>query len=408
MDKHNIFYGKEAYTVHTYQPDFDIESAVLHELSYMIHMREQFHAHPELSGREHETSQTILHELQKAGIEDARIIADTGVTGLIRGALPGPVLLLRADMDALPLTEQYSCSYTSQTPGVTHACGHDGHTANLLGVARILQAHRNCLRGTIRLAFQPAEEGDGGAARMIEAGILHNPHVDYALGLHVAGGLPQGYIGLRHGECSASCDDFTITIHGKGGHGSRPSDCISPIQMGVSIISQIQDYVYHKRADGDGVVLTFGQFQSGHNPNVIPDTAELKGTLRTYNEKKRQDILETLQHILTASETIYGGTCQLHVVPFSPVCINDDAVTSRVESILRHHMADRIQLITMERGSGSEDFAYFSAAVPSCFYYTGIYDKEPVFGHNPDFHWDSHALQYMAESMLTLVYYFAG
>ena len=390
-----------------YQPDFSIEKAVQQELPYMMTMREHFHAHPELSGKEYHTCQRLVEELHKAGIEDVRTIAETGVTGLIRGALPGPVLLLRADIDALPLTEQYQCPYSSQTPGVMHACGHDGHAANLLGVARILQAHRNCLRGTIRLAFQPAEEGDGGAARMIKEGILTQPTVDYALGLHVAGSMPQGYIGLRHGDCSASCDDFTITIHGKGGHGSRPSDCVSPIQMGVSIISQIQDYVYHRRADGDGVVLTFGQFQAGHNPNVIPDDAELKGTLRTYDETKRHEILHTLEEILASTAAIYGGTCHLDVVPFAPVCQNDPAVTQHVEDILRDTCGKRVKIVPIERGSGSEDFAYFSAAVPACFYYVGVYDKDPVYGHNPEFHWSSKALAYMADSLLHVVYYFA-
>lgn len=392
--------------MNAYKPDFDIEDAVQSELPYMIKAREYFHAHPELSGQETNTCQTVFNELKRLGIEDVRIIAETGVTGLIRGKLPGPVILLRADMDALPITEEYKSSYCSQNPGVMHACGHDGHTANLLGVARILQAHRNCLRGSIRLAFQPAEEGEGGAARMIKAGILKKPRVDYALGLHVAGGLRSGMIGLRSGEIAASCDDFIIAIRGKGGHSSQPSNCISPIQMGVSIISQIQDYVYHRTADGDGIVLTFGQFRSGHAPNVIPDTAELKGTLRTYNEVKRHDILHKLQMILKNTENVYGGSCKLTTIPFSPVCLNNTAVTERVADILQEKCHGRIQLVPLERGSGSEDFAYFSNAVPACFFYVGIYDDAPVYGHNPNFHWDSRALQYMAEAMLNVVYYF--
>lgn len=390
----------------TYTPNFNIQKAVQQTLPYMKEMREYFHAHPELSEKEFDTCKTIFQELTLMGIEDVRTIADTGVTGLIRGALPGPVLLLRADIDALPLQENYTCPYTSLVPGVMHACGHDGHAANLLGVARILNAHKDCLRGTIRLAFQPAEEGNGGAKRMIDAGILENPHVDYALGLHVAGNLPRGYIGIGRGEISASCDDFTIDLTGKGGHGSQPANCISPIQMGIDIIQAVENFVYNNRADGDGVVLTFGQFQSGHAPNVIPETAQLKGTLRTYNEKKRRRILAALEKILKNVTQTYGGSFQLHVVPFSPVCVNNDDVTQKVSRILQDHCRQDMQIVPLRRGSGSEDFAYFSAAVPSTYYYAGIYDDAPVVGHSPEFHWDSSALSYMCESMLTIIYYF--
>lgn len=389
-----------------FSPTFNIHEAVRKTLPYMMEMREYFHAHPELSEKEFDTCKTIFQELSLMGIEDVKIIAGTGVTGLIRGALPGPTLLLRADIDALPLVEKYDCPYSSLVHGVMHACGHDGHAANLLGVAKILNKHRDCLRGTIRLAFQPAEEGNGGAARMIDAGILNWPRVDYALGLHVAGGLPKGYVGIRSGEISASCDDFIITLHGKGGHGSQPSLCISPIQMGIDIIQQLQNVVYNCRADGDGVVLTFGQFQSGHNPNVIPDTAELKGTLRTYNETKRKIILDRMRHIISCVTATYGGSYDLQIVPFSPVCVNNEDTTRRVETILKEQCTSLVDLIEMQRSSGSEDFAYFSAAVPSTFYYVGVYNDAPVIGHSSDFHWDSNALKYMCETMLTVVYYF--
>ena len=391
---------------HPFTPTFNIHEAVRKTLPYMMEMREYFHAHPELSEKEFDTCKTIFQELSLMGIEDVKIIAGTGVTGLIRGELPGPVILLRADIDALPLTEKYDCPYASLVDGVMHACGHDGHAANLLGVAKILNKHRDCLRGTIRLAFQPAEEGNGGAARMIDAGILNTPPVEYALGLHVAGSLPAGYIGIRKGEISASCDDFVITLHGTGGHGSQPSACVSPIQMGVDIIQSLQNYVYNRHADGDGVVLTFGQFQAGHSPNVIPDTAELKGTLRTYDEEKRHDILAKMAHILDNVTSTYGGSYDLRTVPFSPVCINNPTVTSRVEAILKEECAGTVKVVPMARGSGSEDFAYFSAAVPSTFYYVGVYKDAPVVGHSPDFHWDSTALKYMCETMLTCVYYF--
>lgn len=390
----------------TFAPTFNIREAVRKTLPYMMEMREYFHAHPELSGKEFDTCKTIFQELSLMGVEEVKIIAGTGVTGLIRGALPGPTILLRADIDALPLTEKYDCPYSSLVDGVMHACGHDGHTANLLGVARILNSHKDCLRGTIRLAFQPAEEGNGGAARMIDAGILNTPRVDYALGLHVAGTLPKGIIGIRSGDLAASCDDFTITLHGRGGHGAIPSECINPIQMGIRIIDLIESYVYDNHVDGDGIVLSFGQFQAGHNPNVIPDTAELKGTLRTYDEEQRKDVLHRLTMVLDSVTGLYGGTYDLDIVPFSPVCINDKKVTDTVFSILTEQCNDRVQVTHIGRSPGSEDFAYFSAAVPSTYYYVGIFTDEPVMGHSPTFHWDSNALKYMCETMVNVVYYF--
>ncbi len=392
--------------MNNYQPTFNIEEAVRKVLPYMMEMRESFHAHPELSGQEFDTCKIIFQELSLMGVENVKIIAGTGVTGIIRGALPGPVLLLRADTDALPLVEKAECPYASLVDGVMHACGHDGHTANLLGVAKILTQHRDCLRGTIRLAFQPAEEGDGGAARMIDAGILHHPDVDYALGLHVAGALPKGKVGIRFGNVTASCDDFTITLHGKGGHGSQPSACINPIQMGIDIIQEIQGFVYNCAQDGDGIVLSFGQFQAGHNANVIPEIAELKGTLRTYNEKKRALILEKLHQVLQGVTETYGGSFDLRVVPFAPVCTNNEDLTKRVIRILEDKCSHFVQVVPISRGSGSEDFAYFSAAVPSTFYYVGINNGICVQAHSPEFHWDSHALKYMCDTMINIIYHF--
>lgn len=389
-----------------FKPTFNIRDAVRKVLPYMMEMREYFHANPELSDQEYNTSKMIFRELSLMGVEDTKIIAGTGVTGLIRGMLPGPVLLLRADIDALPLTEKVNLPFASLHPGVMHACGHDGHAANLLGVAKILTQHRDCLRGTIRLAFQPAEEGNGGAARMIDSGILNKPFVDYALGLHVAGGLPKGKISILPGPVTASCDDFTITLHGVGGHGSQPSNCVSPIQMGVDIIQQLQSFVYNCSRDGDGIVLSFGQFQAGFNPNVIPDTAVLKGTLRTYNEAKRALILAKMDHILQAVTTCYGGSFDINIVPFSPVCINNEELTAKVKNILEDTCSDTVHIVSQERGSGSEDFAYFSAAVPSTFYYVGINNGKAALHHSPDFQWDSSALRYMCHTMTHIVYYF--
>ena len=384
---------------------FDIDEAVRKVLPYMMEMREHFHAHPELSDQEFDTCKKIFKELTLMGVENARIMSGTGVTGIITGKLPGPVILLRADIDALPLTEKTHCPYASLVDGVMHACGHDGHAANLLGVAKVLTQHRDSLHGTIRLAFQPAEEGNGGAARMIDDGILLDPKVDYAIGLHVAGGLPKGTVSIKKGPVNASCDDFTITLHGKGGHGAQLAHCVSPIQMGVDSIQAIQNLVYNIRQDGDGIVLSFGQFQGGASPNVIPDTAVLKGTLRTYNERKRQLILQRIHSILEAITTSYGGNFELTIIPFSPVCINDDALTDKITTILKE-TCPKISFIPQDRGAGSEDFAYFSAAVPGVFYTVGVNSGTVQLHHSPSFHWDSAALKYMCKTMVEIVYNF--
>ena len=221
----------------------DLWSETQKNLDYIVSTREYLHQNPELSEQEFQTSQFVFNQLQLFGVEDVSMIAQTGVTGLIKGALPGPVVLLRADMDALAIEELSNVPYKSQNPGVMHACGHDGHTASLLGVVKILMENRHLLKGTVRLAFQPAEEGAGGACRMIEEGILENPKVDYAFAFHVWDALPEGKIGIRSGGLWASCDDLIIELIGKGGHGSQPYKCVNPLLMGADIIQRMDTYL---------------------------------------------------------------------------------------------------------------------------------------------------------------------
>ena len=284
-----------------YQPDFSIEKAVQQELPYMMTMREHFHAHPELSGKEYHTCQRIVEELHKAGIEDVRTIAETGVTGLIRGALPGPVLLLRADIDALPLTEQYQCPYSSQTPGVMHACGHDGHAANLLGVARILQAHRNCLRGTIRLAFQPAEEGVRGANAVAESGVLDD--VDYFVGSHI--GMVAKYGEVVIDPWGFLCTTkFDVTYTGKPAHaGIEPNAGRNALAAACSATLQLLGIPRH----GSGMTrVNVGMLNAGKGRNVIPPNATMVMEVRGETAEINDYMAEQAMAIIKGNAVSYG------------------------------------------------------------------------------------------------------
>lgn len=388
------------------QLEIDLWAETQKKLDYLVSTREHLHQHPELSGQELQTAKLVLSELEKFGAEDVRMIAETGVTGLIKGALPGPVVLLRADMDALSIDECADVPYKSQNQGVMHACGHDGHTATLLGVAKILMENRHLLKGSVRLAFQPAEEGEGGALRMIEEGILENPKVDYAFAFHVWGAIDEGKIGIRSGGLWASCDDIIIKLTGKGGHGSQPYKCVNPILMGTDVIGRLNTFLAQSCKGDKGAVLSFGQFVSGSACNTIPETAELKGSLRTYDNESREILLNKLDLSLKQSAEFHGGSYNLNAYLFAPSCQNDPKLTEEVTALLQKHCGpDYIELMK-EPASGSEDFAFFSQRVPSLYFMLGIRrDKKDIALHSPDFQWDSRLLRYSCWAMLNIVFH---
>lgn len=386
-------------------PKLDLWSEVQKNLDYMTSTREYLHQHPELSEQEHNTSKFVFEQLQNFGVEDVQMIAQTGVTGLIKGTLPGPVVLLRADMDALPIDECTDLTYKSQNPGVMHACGHDGHTSSLLGSVKILMENRHLLKGTIRLAFQPAEEGAGGANRMIEEGILDNPKVDYAFAFHVWGMIPEGKIGVRSGGLWASCDDITIELIGQGGHGSQPYKCINPILMGSEIIQKMNTYLAQSCKGTLGTVLSFGQFTSGSACNILPERAELKGSLRAYDNESRKTLLEKLEQCIQQTTDFYGGSYKLNAQFFAPPCQNDPELTTQMTSLLKEHCGEDFIEIMTEAAGGSEDFAFFSQKVPSFFFMLGIKKDDDIALHTPDFQWDSRVLQYSSWAMLNIAFY---
>lgn len=373
--------------------------------------RRHLHENPELGFKEYETAAFVKQRLESLGVEDIRTgIAVTGVTGLITGTADGPDrnILVRADMDALPILEENDVEYVSQTPGVMHACGHDAHTAILLGLARILTDRKDQFSGTVKLCFQPAEElPPGGAIGMIEEGVLNEPPIEAVFGLHMAADSPLGEIIVGSGPVMASADGYTITIQGKGGHGAYPHDCIDPVVIGSNIVVALQSLVSRNVDPLDQAVVSNCVFQSGDAFNVIPDTAVLKGTVRTFKAETRdlmeQRIRETAEGIATA----LGGSATVEYQRGYPATVNDEAMTQLARESATAIVGEE-NVVTMMPKMGAEDFSYFLQKKPGSYFFVGHKneDRGIVWGHHhPKFDVDEDALgnglATMAHSVLT-------
>src|SRR5215203_1847413 len=286
--------------------------------------RRHLHENPELGFQEVETSRFVAERLSALGIEDIRTgVAKTGVTGLIRGGRgEGKVVLLRADMDALPIVEENDVEYTSRNSGVMHACGHDAHTAMLMGVARILHDRRSEFVGTVKVLFQPAEEGLGGAQLMIEEGVLEDPHVDAVFGMHMAQEIPVGTIALRAGPAMAAADGFEIVIKGKGGHGAAPHLCVDPIAVGAQIITALQTIVAREVDPIHPAVVTVGSLQAGHAVNVIPDAATLRGTTRCFDPEVRQQLADRIKAMVAGTAGAMRAEAEVQYTFSRPALVN--------------------------------------------------------------------------------------
>lgn len=370
--------------------------------------RRDFHEHPELANQEVRTAGIVAERLRALGVEDVRTgIASTGVTGLIRGTKPGngKTVLLRADMDALPILEQNDVPYRSQSPGVMHACGHDAHTAMLLGVARLLSERRDAFSGTVKLLFQPAEESPpGGAKPMIDAGVLEDPKVDAAFGIHIAQEHPVGEIRLRSGPAMAAADRFQITIRGKGGHGAMPHISVDPIVIGAQIVTALQTLVSRSVDPTEEAVVTVGAFKAGEAFNVIPDTAELGGTVRTFNARNRDLLEERIGNLARGIAAAMGGEVEYRYVRGYPATVNDpemaELVRGEAAKVVGEEGVREAPLMM-----GAEDFSYFLEAVPGAFWFVGSKnaDRGLVWGHHhPRFDIDEAALPIGMESMVNV------
>ena len=371
--------------------------------------RRYLHEHPELSFQEFETAAFVAERLQQLGVEDIRTgIGITGGTGLIHGTKPGPgkTVLVRADMDALPIPEENKVDYVSQNDGVMHACGHDAHTAILLGLARYLSDHKGAFSGTVKLLFQPAEElPPGGAQAMIKEGVLEDPDVDAVFGLHMANGEQVGLILVGAGALMAAADGFTITVHGRGGHGAHPHGSVDPIVIGAQIVVALQTVVSRNTDPMDAAVVTTGMFQSGHAPNVIPETATLRGTVRTFKPETRDLMEERITAIATDIAEALGGSATVDYARGYPATVNDEALTALVRGAATEVVGAE-NVVERPPAMGAEDFSYFLEQKPGSYFFVGSKNDEKGFvwpHHHPRFDIDEESLSYGLATMANVV-----
>ena len=372
----------------------EIKKLCNQNFSRIVELRHHFHQYPELDHEEIQTARIVADELKKMGIETAEGVSKTGVVGLIRGKYPGKTVLLRADMDALPIQEDADVPYKSVIPGKMHACGHDGHTASLVGTAMVLNALKDELHGNVKLVFQPAEEYDGGAFEMIQEGVLENPHVDAAFGLHLWGPVPQGKVRIKHGPAMAAPDQFAFKIIGKGGHGSTPHLCVDPIMIAVEAISVMQTIISRKKDPFETAVISFCSINGGHQYNILPDIVEVKGTIRTFEENLRKWIPEQMEEILRSLTKSQGADYEFILDASIPPLINDHKMTDIVRNAAVKIVGEENVFEASKPDMGGEDYAYFAQEVPSSFFFVGISPdpENPVTHHSSYFSWDDECL----------------
>ena len=369
--------------------------------------RRHLHQHPELGFQEVETARFVEERLRAIGIQEIQTgIATTGLTGLIRGGKgPGKVVLLRADMDALPIHEQNDVEYKSLHDGVMHACGHDAHTAMLMGIARVLHDRRDEFAGTVKVLFQPAEEGGGGARVMIEEGVLDAPNVDAVFGMHMAQETPVGKIAVRPGPAMAAADRFTIVIKGKGGHGAAPHLTVDPIAIGAQIVVALQTIVAREIDPIQPAVVTVGAFLAGEAANVIPDSAELRGTVRSFDPDVRTQLQERITALVQGIATAMRAEAEVRYNPGYPPTVNEPEMTALVREVAIGVVGEE-NVIEEPVKMGAEDFSYFLEARPGSFFFVGTRnpDKGFVWGHHhPRFDIDEEGMGYGMETMIQTV-----
>jgi amidohydrolase len=369
---------------------------------YTQAMRRDFHMHPELGHQEVRTAGIVAKELQALGLEVTTGVGKTGVVAMIEGSKPGPTLLLRADMDALPIVEQTGAEYASQNPGVMHACGHDSHTAVLLTVAKMLNGIRGELPGTLKLVFQPAEEGQGGAEGMLADGVLENPKVDLTLGLHVWNEQPVGWLGLAAGPTMAGTEIFKVRVSGKGGHGAIPNLAVDPVLAGAQIVTALQSIVSRNVAPLKGAVVSVTSFHGGEAFNVIPPYVDLLGTIRTFDLDVRTMVLRRFNEIVNGVAAGMGCQAEIEHTRMTPALINDEK-TTRVAQAVARRMLPESQIATVgPLTMGGEDFAYMMEKVPGLFMFVGSANAEKGLDyghHHPKFDIDEASLPRAAALM---------
>lgn len=359
-------------------------------------IRRHIHANPELSFQEHNTASFIEKKLAEFGITNTQRIADTGVTFCLEGKEKGKTIALRADIDALPIHEKNEVDYKSKNDGVMHACGHDVHTSNLLGVAKVLSQLTDQFKGTVKFIFQPAEEkSPGGASILIKEGILTNPAPEKILGQHVMPLIPEGKVGFRPGKYMASADEVYLTVRGKGGHAAMPETFVDPIAISSQILVALQQVVSRMGNPKTPSVLSFGKISGGNANNVIPDEVKIDGTFRTFDEEWRKKALQKIKDISTAIASSMGGSCDVEFAPGYPFLVNDETYTLANIEAAKKYMGEE-NVVELDLWMAAEDFAFYTHEIPGCFYRLGTRNEKKgiVSGvHTPTFNIDENALK---------------
>jgi len=364
----------------------------------IVRLRRTLHMHPELGMEERETQKLVLKTLRELGLE-AHPVAGTGVLGVLTGTgytaeNPGRVIACRADMDALPIQEANEHEYRSRVAGKMHACGHDAHTAMLLGTARLLAARRDRLPGTVKFFFQPAEEGPGGALPMIEAGVMENPRVDVVIGAHVLPSLPTGTIGVGEGHVSAASDTAYIKIIGVGGHGAHPHLSVDAIAVAAQVITALQTIASREINPLDPVVITVGTIHGGYRANVIAPEVEMTATIRSMNQKTREELPQRIERIIAGVTEAMQARYEFRY-EFGYGSVYNDPRMARLVRAAAADIVGEDQVVTVTPTMGAEDFSYFAQQAPGTFFRVGVRneDKGIVYpGHHPRFDVDEDAL----------------
>jgi amidohydrolase len=378
-------------------PDFLRQAKDL--FAYTQSLRRDFHMHPELGFREIRTGGIVVKELESLGIEVTKGVGKTGVVGLLEGAQPGPTLLLRFDMDALPILEETGAEYASQNQGTMHACGHDGHTAIGLTVAKILHDHRDQLAGSIKFCFQPSEEGTngeevGGAQMMMRDGLLDGPKVDMSLSLHLWNEKPLGWLGVTKGPIMAGADIFTVRIVGRGGHGAIPDVAVDPVVAAANIVNALQTIVSRNVAPLETAVVSVTNIHGGTAFNIIPPDVKLEGTIRTFDNGVRQRVVERFEQIARGVGEGMGCQVEVDVKRITPALVNHESITSAVQETARRVLVES-SLDSEYQTMTAEDMAFMQEKVPGCYFLVGSNDRARHLDyghHHPKFDFNEEAL----------------
>jgi len=369
----------------------DIRPSIHKHKDLIIKTRRDLHQIPETAFTEKKTAAYIADYLNREGLEVHTGIAENGVIGLLQTDREGSTLLLRADMDALPLEETTGLPFASKHPGAMHACGHDAHMAMVLGAASVLNGVKDSLKGNIKFLFQPAEEGPGGAKPMIKAGVMENPQVDYCVGCHVWPEIPEGSIGVKSGPFMAAMDRFDLKIIGRGGHGAMPHLCVDALDVAAQVVGALQRIVSRHMNPLQPSVVTIGSFHAGSNFNIIPSEAELSGTTRTFDEAIWHSWEQRLRQVIQGVCASMGADFELNFAQGYPPTVNNDFMSDIVRQCAAQVVGDE-QVLDPLQTMGGEDFAYFLQQVPGCFFALGVGREGGFSVHHPEFDFNEDVL----------------